>query len=48
VLIARATTAIRVTSETTLSIIIRDFARDVIGKTSVELKAVAVEKARKR
>lgn len=36
-----------VTSETRLSAIISAFAREVIGKTSVVLNAVAVENARK-
>jgi hypothetical protein len=42
-LITRAATAIIVMSETVLSTIINNLAREVIGKASVGLKAVAVQ-----
>ena len=47
-LIARDATATIVTSEIVLSSIISALARDVSGRTSVELNAVAVEYARYR
>lgn len=47
-LMARAATVTSVRSETALSSIISSFARDVSGRVSVGLNAVAVEKARNR